>query len=166
MDKIKNFAEEYLRGLHVQKTETTGPGTKKFGGIAKAVVLKPKFARFKLFCQYYNGNANYFSYDYVYEYPGGVKTKRYSEMTGLYDMVERMMKKIATDYRYMTIFANITNNLSTDTGDYGFYVGKIIRGHLTWTQTLTWLDNGRKLDTTGYTCRDKNIPIVKKQFPK
>lgn len=146
--------DEFMRGLSAQRSNVF---TQKFGGTSKIDYVKPKFARTKLFCQYYKGNADYFSYDYRYIYPGGLRVKKYSEMYGLYNLVEYFMRMDPYKYRYITVFVNITNNLNTDAGDYSYHVASITKGTLTWKKKLQWLDEGRKLDTTVYSLQTKKI---------
>ena len=161
--EVSTWAEEFKRGLTIKAQAKP----QRFGGSLKSNYVKPKFARFKLFCQYYDGNADYFSYDYKYRYTRGFKEKVYAEIYGLYDMIEWFLDERNVDpmqYRYMTVFANITNNLSTDTGDFGYHIASIGRGTLRWKKKLAWIDQGRKLDTTVYSLNEKGL-FTQKTLP-
>ena len=105
----------------------------------------PKWARFRMFIQYYNGNAKYHSFDYTVKQRFGVKKKHKSELIGLTKLIELIHKKTkGKTYRYANIFCNLTSDLSTTTGNYDYLICSITSGEIKWKEKIFWrggLDN-------------------------
>ena len=92
-----------------------------------------------MFVQYYNGNAKYHSFDYTFKHNYGIKTKVKSERTGLVKLMELMHKKTKGKvYRYANLFANITGDLNTTTGNFDYLVCTIVSGQPKWKDPLYW----------------------------
>lgn len=113
---------------------------------------RPKWSRMRMFIQYNKGAAKsafYPSWDYRYSFPNGIKTKHKSELVGLDKLIEeqhRQLKRGIT-YRYINIFANVTNNLCTVTGNFDYHVCTIVNGQITWKDPLFWKkENPQMLD--------------------
>ena len=97
------------------------------------------YARFRLFVQYYKGNAKYHSFDYTYKYQYGYKHKVKSELIGLTKLIELMHKKTkGLAYRYANIFCNISSDLNTTTGNFDYLVCSIVSGRITWKDPIYW----------------------------
>lgn len=92
-----------------------------------------------MFVQYYNGNAKYHSFDYTYTQKYGIKTKMKSELIGLTKLMELMHKKTKGKvYRYANIFANISSDLNTTTGNFDYLVCSIVSGKINWKDPIYW----------------------------
>ena len=106
----------------------------------KKAFTAPKWARFRMFIQYDHGNAKYPSWDYTYCFTNGIKTKRKSEAIGLDKLIEEQHRQLKKGkvYRYINIFANLTNNLDTVTGNFDYLVCTIVAGNITWKNPLYW----------------------------
>ena len=138
---------ENKQKLHIMKI------SKKFG--VKFIngnlsVQKPKFARFKLFVQFYDGNCHYPSYDQFKKFKFGVESKVKSESAGLAKLFVLLHKKTnaGKDYRYANIFCNIGYELNYDTGNYDYLVCTLTPSTLTWKDPLYWKpgENSNMLD--------------------
>jgi hypothetical protein len=120
-----------------QLSEITGGLLKSWGSrpAPKQKFNQPKWARLRMFVQYYEGNAKYPSFDYTYAYPNGIKTKIKSESVGLtklFEAEERIRNIKGRSYRYINIFCNLTNNLDTVTGNFDYHIATIVNGAITW----------------------------------
>lgn len=99
----------------------------------------PTWSRFRLFVQYYNGNAKYHSFDYTYKHVHGYKKKIKSELIGLTKLMELMHKKTKGKlYRYANIFVNITGDLNTTTGNFDYLICTITPTGIKWKDPYYW----------------------------
>lgn len=123
MDTIKNLIPPVKRWSATQGKQFTGP----------------KWARFRLFVQYYQGNAKYHSFDYTYKHNYGVKFKVKSELTGLTKLMELMHKKTKGKmYRYANIFCTVGSDMNTITGNFDYLICTIVSGRITWKDPYYW----------------------------
>ena len=126
----------------IQKRWGARPGQKFY--------TAPKWSRFRMFVQYEHGNAKYPSFDYCYSFKNGIKIKNKSEATGLAKLLEYAHKltKQGKKYRYINIFANLSNELDTISGDFNYLVCTIVNGQITYKHPLFWrADNHEMIDT-------------------
>lgn len=113
-------------------------GSKRIDG--KLFISKPKFCRFKLFIQFYNGNCDYPSYDYRKKYKFGIEHILKSELSGFTKLLESVHKKTkhGIDYRYANIFANLSHDLNYTTGNYNYLVCTLTPRTFNWKDPLYW----------------------------
>ena len=85
-------------------------------------IQAPRFARFKAAIRFRgkhgNGSAYYFSYDVQPKFIDGVPFYYRSERIGFDKLVEMIQRKKPWQYYAATIFANLTEDLSTDSKKY------------------------------------------------
>lgn len=122
-----------------QKITLPALNTRKWSKVSGKAWNGPKYARFRLFVQYYNGNAKYHSYDYTKKTTAGIAVNVRSELIGLTKLMELMHKKTKGKvYRYANIFCNITNDTNTTTGNFDYLVCTIVSGRITWKDPIYW----------------------------
>lgn len=134
--------------MDTQIKNTATPSMKRWSATKGKAWTGPKWSRFRLFVQYYNGNAKYHSFDYTYKHVQGYKTKIKSELIGLTKLMELMHKKTKGKlYRYANIFANISGDLNTTTGNFDYLVCTIVNGEIKWKDPISWkTDDNNMLD--------------------
>lgn len=123
-------------------------GQPKWGGTQKKMIFKPKWARWKMYMQFYKASAEYFSYDYHNVYVNAVKTKCYCEEMALLDMIARMREEHPTGYRYANVFGNFSDDLSTEKKNYNHLIFSMTPDKCTWKQNVIYSRN--PIDGTGY----------------
>ena len=88
---------------------------------------KPEFARFKLKFYWRDGNSSvHYSYDFLFRYTDGVRRTVTDEQLG-YSKLVQCIHKNKDLYITAVIWANVSNDISTDTGTYDVEVLKSIR---------------------------------------
>ena len=109
----------------------------KYGGTSKRFIFKPKWARWKMFIRFSDQKAAvYYSYDYNNVFVNGTKTKAYRERLALIDMIARLREKHPGGYKYANVFANLSEDLSTDKKNYNYLVFSMTPDKCTWKQEL------------------------------
>lgn len=115
----------------------------------KKIYNMPKWARFRMFIQYDGGNAKYPSWDYSYKIENGFKIKVKSESIGLSKLIEEQHRQVKAckSIRYVNIFANLSNDLDTTTGNFDYLICTIVKGAINWKNPIYWReDNSQMLD--------------------
>lgn len=126
--------------VHISQI-TTIATTPQWGFKAKQkTFLGPQWARFRAFVQYESGCAKYHSYDYFYKMQQGQKIKIKSENIGFNKLLElaHSFNKKQKKYRYINIFANLTNDMNTSSGNFDYLVCTIVGGEIRWKNKLVW----------------------------
>lgn len=92
--------------------------------------FKPDYARLKLKFFYRDGNHSvHYSYDFIYRYENGAKTKVSDEELGYVKLLKLIQKQREADtFITAVIWANVSDNLSTDSGRYDYEIVKAVRG--------------------------------------
>lgn len=72
------------------------------------------------------------SWDYTKKFIGGVPIKVKSELTGVNKVIECISKIDPFTYKHIEVFVNLTSNLDTLTGDFGYHILSVVRGRYNW----------------------------------
>jgi len=92
---------------------------------------RPDFSRFKLKIWWRDGNDNvFFSYDYDYHYPNGIKTRKSDdEKLGLWKLLKYLgEQKQADTFRTAMIWMSFDTRPATASSSYDFCIAKSLRG--------------------------------------
>lgn len=127
-------------------------------GSRNKMIFKPKWARWKLHLQISDNKwRTYFSYDYSNVYVNSIKTKMYIEEMALLDMIARIREKHPTGYKYGNVFANLSDDLSTEQKNFNHHVFTMTPTKCTWKQEIFYYS----IPVPGSAYISKRVDVVK-----